>query len=59
MIRIPIYSLSAGIAYMQTIRVNKHKYKKDSISAKLCEYSDQQEYYFDTSTKRMPANYFP
>ena len=41
MIEIPMYSLSAGIVYVQTIRVKKHKYKKDFISAKLFEYSEE------------------
>jgi len=35
-----MYSLSAGIVYVETIRVKKHRYKKDSISAKLFEYSE-------------------
>jgi len=41
MIRIQIYSLSVSVVYVETIRVEKHKYKNKSISAKLFEYSEE------------------
>ena len=67
MIRKPMYSLSAGVAYVHTIRVNKHRYKKDSILAKLNylnSLKNDDGTRVPTSilvslTKRMPANYFP
>ena len=66
MIRMPIYSLSAGIVYVKTTRVNKHRYKKDSISAKLFGYWEERWATKSTSfsivnetNARMLANYFP
>jgi len=41
MVRIPIYSLSAYIEYVEKIRVEMHRYKKDFISAKLFDYSEE------------------